>query len=181
MTTTLSYTSTNPHIESLETVFADSQSPVEFLVIAHNDSQMVQSLSKAMNNASIAVLEVSQDTWDFDGQQLTEAIEWALQQDDLKNVYLVGYFQPSQTSIVDQDSQPQSSFDKLLAGVRQSTNQIQTAQAQFASHVQKLAQIPVVHNRCANDELAVHGLAYRADGGVFLAYDAENDTFHTIG
>lgn len=186
MTTTLFSATSNPHIAALETVFTDVTKPVEWLVIAHNDPQMLRSLSSALTGESAAVLQVSQDTWDFEDGNLAEAIEWALQQDHLKNVLLAGSSQAggseSRASLVSSKT-PQGGKDgyaRLLAGVHFNNARNRAAQERFAGHVQRMSQIPVVHNRLSNGELAVYGLFYRTDSGLFAAYDAEAGTFRAL-
>ncbi len=90
MTTTLLSTTANAHIAALESVFSQATTPVQWLVIAHNESRLVNSLSSALAGESAAMLQVSQDTWDFKGKELAETIEWALQQGEIKNLVLVG-------------------------------------------------------------------------------------------
>ena len=185
MTTTFPTTSTNQHIESLETNFAEANTAIEWLVIAHNDSRMVRSLSRALSGQSAAVLEVSQDTWDFDGHELPETIEWALQQVAVKNLVLAGHSQAggraSRASLAAPDKgAEQANHDRLIAGVQRWNAQNRDAQKKFASQVRRMTQIPVVHSRWANGELAVYGLFYRAESGLFLSYDAEQDDFQPL-
>jgi len=184
MTTTLSNTSTNSHIALLESVFAQAKTPVEWLVIAHNDSRMIQSLSASMTGESVAILELSQDLWATEEQELVETIEWALQQGSVGNLLFAGHSQPggskSRASLVDEGGKTQSSYGRLLAGVRRSNAQIQNAQQKIAAQVQRMSQVPVVHSRWVNAELTIYGLFYRAEDGVFLAYDADNDKFRPL-
>lgn len=186
MTTTFSAPTTNPHIAALETLFAEATMPIEWLVIAHNDSLMLRSLSSALAGEAAAVLEVSQHEWDFEGEQLPETIEWALQQGQLKHLMLVGNSQAggpsSRASLVasEETGGNESGCAKLLAGVERNHARTRDAQQRFASHVQQMLQIPVVHHRWSSGELAVYGLFYRADSGLFLAYDMNANSFHAL-
>jgi len=183
MIATLRTASTNPHIAELEAVFDEATKPIEWLVIAHNDSRMLKSLFAALNGESAALLEVSQDTWNF-GKELSETIEWALQQGEIKNLVLVGNSQAggaeSRASLAAPPKVDESGYAKLLAGVKQLNAQNRDTQERFASLVQQMSQIPVVHNRWSSDELAIYGLFYRAESGLFLAYDARTDTFSAL-
>ena len=181
MIRSLSNALANTHIESLEAVFSESKTAIEWLVIAHNDSRMMRSLSDALSRESAAVLEVSQDTWDFGGDELPEAIEWALRQGKVKNVVLVGHSQAggsaSRASLVASTTKAEirSGNERLIAGVQLANAHNRDAQARFALLVRQMSQIPVVHSRCANGELATYGLFYRAESGLFLAYNGEQD------
>ncbi len=186
MTTTFSTTTTNPFIAALETVFGEATKPIEWLVIAHNDPRMLRSLSSALTGESAAVVEISQDAWDFEGKHLPETIEWALQQGAIKNLVLVGNSQAggseSRAALVASEATNggQDGYAKLLAGVQRNNARNHQAQERFAAHVQQMSQIPVLHNRWSSGELAVCGLFYRAESGLFLAYDADADTFHPL-
>lgn len=183
MSTAFPTTANNPHIAALEHVFAKSNDTIEWLVITHNDSKMLRSLHFALGDESAAVLEVSQDTWDFEGKQLAETIEWALQQSEIKNLVLVGNSDAkgpeSRASLVASKSNAalEDGYGKLLAGVQSKNARRLEAQERLAANVQQASQIPVVHNRWSNGELAVHGLFYRAETGFFMAYNTETDSF----
>ena len=90
MNTALMNSTSNPHIADLEASFNKTTKPVDWLVIVHKDAQTSRLLSPALVGESAAVLEVSQDKWDFSDNDLLETIEWALQQGHLKNLVLVG-------------------------------------------------------------------------------------------
>jgi carbonic anhydrase len=188
MTTAYAIKTANSYIEQLDAVFSEASKPCEYLIIAHNDSRILQSLARVLPGESAAVLEVPQDTWEHQWRQLSETIEWALQQGKIKHVVLVGHSQPggpaSRAALLTAEtggqSTRQSSYDCLLDRVRQANARNQDAQQRFASHVQAMSQIPVVHNRWVNDELAVHGLFYRVESRLFLAYDPDEDRFRPL-
>ncbi|MFT5526100.1 MAG: carbonic anhydrase, partial [Pirellulaceae bacterium] len=54
------------------------------------------------------------------------------------------------------------------------------AQSRFSVQVRQMFQIPVVHSRCENGELATYGLFYRAESGLFLVYDFEQDNYRPL-
>ncbi len=89
MTSTLSTTSSNPLTAKLKLAFGQTATPVQWLVVAHNDTRLIRTLESALPDESAVVLEVSQESWDFD--QLGEAIEWAMMNGDLQNLVLVGH------------------------------------------------------------------------------------------
>jgi len=177
---------TNRYIQTLEAVLAKSKTAVHWLVIAHNDSRMVHSLSSALSRESAAILEISADTWDFEDDELSEMIEWALQQGEIRHLVLAGHSQAGGTAIQAQlvssnmEGESHGSFNRLVAGVQRTKTHNQEAQQKFATHVQQMSQLSVVTNRWANAELAVSGLFYRAESGLFLAYDPNENIFHPL-
>ena len=188
MSTTISTTTTNPHIEALEMILDEAPTPVEWLVIAHNDPQMLRSLSSALSGQSAAVLEVSEDTWDLSGQELSETIQWALERCEINNLVVVGHSQTggvgSQASFVAAQTELETEFEsghnRLIAGVQRANARNRAAQERFARQVQQMLQIPIVDDRCSKGELTVCALFYRAESGLFLTYNASADTFHAL-
>ncbi|MFK8111908.1 MAG: carbonic anhydrase [Rubripirellula sp.] len=179
-------TTINKHIESLETAFAESAATVDWLVIAHSDALMLRCLASALSGESAAVLALPQPVWEFDGGEFTGAIEWAIQQGNIKNLLLVGHSQAggttSRVSIVSSDAKqtPQNDYGKLLASVGKKNEENQIARSEFASQVQEFCQIPGVRQQQADGELTVHGLFYCAESGLFLAYEAETGKYRAL-
>ena len=187
MIRTLTKKNTNTHIAALEYVLAKAQRPVQWLVIAHNDARLVRSVSSALKGQSAAVLEVSQDTWDFEDKEFVEAIEWAMQQEDIRQLVLVGSSQAggaaSRASLVSDgvDVQGKVGYERLLANVKQKSIRSAEAQEEFAGQVQQLSQLPILHDKVSNQELELYGLLYRPETGLFSHYDADKDTFQVLG
>lgn len=186
MNLTLSETSSNSYIVALESVLTHATQPLESLVIAPNDPKMLSALKMALNNEFAVVLEVSQDVWDFDGKELPQAIEWALEQTDLDQLVLVEHTlagrRQSRASIAASEAihSRHDSYQKLVNGVHLNNSRNRAAQDRLAVQVRQVLQIPLVANRCSTGELGVHGLVYRADSGLFLAYDTDYDAFHPL-
>jgi carbonic anhydrase len=186
MTSTISEITCNPHISALETALADAKKTIEFLVIAHNDPEMLSALSSAFAGESAVVLEISQNVWDFEGNQLPEAIEWALEVFDIRHLVLAGHTlaggplsRGSLTASATNKSE-QDSYGKLIAGARFNNVRNRPAKDRLALQVKQLLELPIVKNRCRNGELSVYGLLYRAESGLFMAYDTNQDTFKPL-
>ena len=186
MVTSFSTTTTNPLIAALENAFAEATQPIEWLVITQNDSRMLRSLAPALPRGSAAYLEVPQDAWDFEGKHLPETIEWAFQQADIKHLVLMGNSHaersPSQASAHSSRANAvrEAGRGKLLAGVQLSTARGRDNQMQFATHIHRMLRIPILNSRWSGGELAVYGLFYRAEVGLFLAYDVNADAFRPL-
>lgn len=185
MTTSIATSTTNPQISALKSVFHNAARPIQWLVVTHNDPQSRQMLLSALSNTSAAILEISQDTWDFQGQQFMETIDWVFEQGEIKHIVLVGNSQAiggtSRACSPDNAADAgETGYAKLVAGVRRQSAQNRKGLQSFASHVQQLSQIPAVHRRWSSNQLTVNGLYCRAESGVVLAYDPDADTFHPL-
>lgn len=188
MTTTLPSRKTNPHIEALQTVFDNSATTIEWLIITHNAPQLVRSLEAALSGCSAAVLQLSEDTWEFRDSELTEGIHWALQRSGIRNLVLVGHSHASgnqtRASLVapclEVEGELQNSYSRLVSGARLTSSRNQNTQRRFALQFQQMSKIPMVQDRLSSGELALYGLLYRAEDGLFLAYEAESEGFHPL-
>lgn len=179
----------NVHLTAIQAAFSEATSQVEWLVIAHNDSHLIKSLHEALAGTSAAVLEVSQDRWDFTGSDLPEAIQWALDQGGVSNLVLVGHAHAggadARLSFVEPgspegDAADHSGYRRLVGGVQRSGQHNRSAQNRFAEQLKQLQELPAANSRQQDGELSVYGLFYRDESGLFLLYDAENDSFHPL-
>jgi carbonic anhydrase len=186
MAATLATIPCNPHIMALETALAAATRPVEWLVIAHNDPRMLSTLRSALAGESAAVLEVSQELWDFDGRQIPETIEWALTQTPIRHLVLAGHTlagsptSRASLSAIAPRNGGQESYSKLLTGAQRNNARNHAAQERMAMQFQQLCQIPLVDARCSSGELHLYALLYRSDSGLFLAYDSHQEQFHPL-
>lgn len=186
MSPVLSKTTPNAYIATLDFVLSEATHPIECLVVAHNDPKMLAALRTALANEGAVILEVSQDIWDLDGKQLSEAVEWMLEKTDLKQLVLVGHSlaggPQSRASLAASASKNggEDGYKKLLNGVYLNNTRNHAAQERLAMQVQRMSRIPCVASRYTAGELSVHGLLYRVESGVFLAYDTNHDEFRPL-
>ncbi|MEZ6050774.1 MAG: hypothetical protein R3C02_05180 [Planctomycetaceae bacterium] len=186
MSSMLSNSSTNEHIIAIESAFDRADSPVRWLVITHHDLRLISKLSTALMGQSAAMLQISQDAWDFKRMEFVETVEWALLQGEVENLVLLGTSQAvgSSMRIGLTDSKMGSGYDagegKLVTKVMQNIDRTRRALDVFSDHLQNLMQIPVVNSAWRDGELNVYGLFYRAESGSFLRYDADLDGFQPL-
>lgn len=186
MTTTFASTNRNTYIAALESAFDQSTLPVEWLVIAHNDSRLLNALSKALIGEPAAVLQVAQDTWDCAHQELANAIEWALQRGEVKNLIIAGSSHAaaavSRASLVPPKSidEADDSYGKLIVGIHRHNTQSREIEECFARQVEQISQIPSVQSHWQDRRLGVYGLFYRAESGLFFNYDKDTRTFQLL-
>jgi carbonic anhydrase len=147
---------------------------------------MLSALRSALAGEAAVFLEVSQDTWDFEGGQLRETVEWALEQTQIRHLMLVGHSQSggprSRVSLAAAESRDvtQGGYGRLVAGVQENNARHRAAQDRLAIHVRQMSDIPLVRDRYSDGELALYSLIYRAENGIFLAYDRQEDQFHPL-
>lgn len=185
MSTTLSPKTGNSYVAALSKIFDEATTPIRWLVISHNDPQMIRSLSASMANEAVAFLHLSQDTWNFDDDEFIDAIHWALEQDSITNIVLAGSSQAAGSDISVSMTQPdlrqaENGYAKLLAGVKLQNTRNREASRMFGSQAKQFLQIPVVHNARTKEQLQVHGLFYRVESGLFLAFDFEASEFRPL-
>jgi len=187
MTATLSVKTLNPYITAVEAALHGETTPAQWLAIVHNDSRLKSTLPADWAGASAALLPVSQDHWDFRPEgQLAEAITWALQQGEIDSLLLVGSSQvggailPSLCAAPGTKSAVALGYGRLLAGTARRQAQNRHAQERFADQFEQLLQIRGVQIRSREGSLTVHGLFYRDESGLFLAFDPENRTFRAL-
>lgn len=181
MNSMLTDTTTDGHIATLETAFQLAETPVQWLVISHDDQRMINSLASAFKGESAAMLPLSQDMWEFTSRQFTETVEWALQRDEVENLVLAGSSQvagrmsdvPSTGSCDNHDS-------SIVARVQRHNARSQAMQEAFAKQIQQLSLIPIVHSRWRSGMLGIYGLYFRAECGVFMQYDVKKEAFSPL-
>ncbi|MFG0255216.1 MAG: hypothetical protein ACF787_08965, partial [Rhodopirellula sp. JB053] len=171
-------------IASLASTFESAASPIEWLIITHNDPQLLRSLASAFEEESVAFLPISQDSWDSDDVDLEEAIAWAMRQTKITNLLLVGDSQaaaePSTFKSRWGSEQESGGYARLLAGAQRKCADDRRAREELAGHIDRLRAMPVVRERLLCGVLAVNGLYYRCESGLFLAYDSDAERFEPL-
>ncbi len=182
--------SSNPFVSQLEPLL-QVKTPPGWLVIAHSDHQMIQRISRALDEQAL-LLAVPQSSWDWKDGHLAEAITWALDTHSIDRLMLVGHSQgvlhPTEARLVGgtaprevvRDLSRESNYDRLLAGVHQTQTQLQHAEQAFADQFTRLSQLAGVHARAKAGSLQMQGLFYLADSGVFLVLDADRQVYYSL-
>ena len=77
--------------------------------------------------------------------------------------------------------EPVQTGEAFSAAIRRTNAQNREARERLAAHVQQLLQIPAVRLQSSRGDLAVFGLLYQAESGVFFTYDVATDSFRPLG
>ncbi len=186
MTTTLSSQNVNKYINTLELISGARDHSIDCLVIVHDDANLSNALSEALQGSPSAILEIPQDKWDFTKKEFTEAITWAIQKLEIQQLLLVGNVNESALNKVSSVSSTPTlksvpGFHKLLAGVRNYIDYNCRARERFVKHVEQMTLIPQAEGRWLNGALSICGLLYQSENRLFLAYDAAKRTFEPLG
>lgn len=173
-----------PNATLLENAFRTATRPINWLVITHNDPQLLHALKSGMKDESAAFLTVSQESWDFEDPEFAEAIDRGLHQADIQQLLLVGG--PRAVPSFDHSVQPETAqeattgYAKLLAGAKLVNKRDRQSREWLAQQTKMLLRVPAVHTRWSNGKLDVTGLYHRSESGLFLAYDVNRDRYHAL-
>ncbi|MBS1808193.1 MAG: hypothetical protein JST84_08380 [Acidobacteria bacterium] len=182
----------NPYIHQIrQTLQRNQPGAVDWLVLAHNDSQLLSRVDAAFSDSVLAVIALPQSHWQLDELRISEAIDWAIQKLGVKGVLVVGHSQSEVTEDTIRllggkvknrryplDVAPKSY--SLLDRVRKTQLRAEGLQRQLAGHIEKLCRLTVVQSHMIRHQLQLHGLFYRAESDMFYAYDLQKRNFRPL-
>ncbi|TWU29994.1 hypothetical protein [Bythopirellula polymerisocia] len=182
MITTRAHAPESIFVDSRFEILDNSSASIETLVIALDDPYLIRCLRESLSNESAALLPISEDSLNQDGQSLAQEIERALHKLDLSSIVFVGHSMSRWACRkgVSSSTGGNGDFSSVISGVKHFQSQSQESQKRFVSQFQQLAEIPVIASRVNCEELAISGLFYRAESGLFLAYDPALDQFQPL-
>jgi carbonic anhydrase len=180
----------NVHIDNLKSALEEAgPAELDYVVLAHPDNRMVAKLQKAFENSSIAVVSLPQNCWALDDASMSEFVEWTLSETTAKGIVLVGHSQggtPSEaiqvcpTGQVLPANQSSNRVGSLKSRVSQARECVKANEEHFVAELKCLqGKVSLQNGRVANPDF-VQGLFYRAESGVFCAYDSEAKQFHAL-
>ncbi|MBL8206779.1 MAG: hypothetical protein JNM09_21280 [Blastocatellia bacterium] len=183
----------NPYIHQIRQSLKYTQPvAVDWLVLAHNDTQLLAQLDEAFPESVLAVLALPQHRLQMNDALMAELVEWAIAELGVKGVLLVGHSQgelpEAQVKLLggkvktqtrnwdDPLTASNSLLDRLMKGQLQATR----LQDQLAEQMERLSQMEVVQNHQFRDQIQLHGLFYRQESGIFYAYDQRQRGFKPL-
>lgn len=181
----------NPYIYQLQqTLQRDQPAAIDWLVLAHHDSQLLSRLDKAFPDSVVAVIALPQSRWQFEEQWIAETVEWALAELRVQGLLLIGHSQSEVDTEpikllggpfrrTDRTDTHASSFS-LLDKSRKVQARIEILQQQLTGQLEKLCHLRGVQTRLTHQQLQMHALFYRAESGLFYAYDLEQEKFNPL-
>ncbi len=180
---------TNHHLTSLQSLFADQHAKLDWLVIAHNDPVMTGRLDDVVRGKRAAMLKINQQHWELAGTELPEAVEWSIDQAGVQHLLIVGHSQadvrpPEATWMGDGidilQSESPTGYNRLLAGASRVQTEIQQVKDHFAAQIDNLCGREQLQAALVAGRLQLHALFYLATSGTFLIYEPASRTFKPV-
>ncbi len=168
-----------------------NQPAINWLVIAHDDSRMLDQLRSAVGQSGMVVVALPQSLWGGEYESLQEIAQWATSQLQLKGILLVGHSQSgiceNTVQVVtgpanDEDSKarPMNRVSSLFSRVQEAQARVASCERHFRNHLEQLIQLAGGPVDSSSAEVELRGLFYRAESGVFCAYDVVNGNFRPL-
>ena len=167
------------------------QTAIEWLVIAHDDSRMLDQLRSALGGAGMAVVALPQSLWGCECESIKSIADWAISELNLKGILLVGH---SQSGICENTVQvvtggetepasttsPVNRVSSLFSRVQQAQSRIASCERHFRRHLEQLIQMAGGPSNTSAPEVELRGLFYRAESGVFCSCDVVSGSFRPL-
>jgi predicted esterase YcpF (UPF0227 family) len=185
------YISANSHIDNLKNQLAlTNTSQLDYLILAHPDQSMISQLQKVYQAQNVAIIGMAQNYWQMDSESMSELVQWVLSETSAKGILLVGHSQggtPAETvqvctsgQISLANHQPSNRISSFMDRVKNVQSCCKKNEEHFVAELNSLKdQVSVQGGRVTNPEL-VQGLFYRAESGLFCAYDPEACQFEAL-
>lgn len=183
----------NPYIHKIRQSLSCAQPlAVDWLVLSHNDTQMLAQLEEAFPDAVLAVLSLPPNRLQTVDEKLIELVEWAVAELGIKGVMLVGHSQQEmfeeQVKLLGSKASRMSpreveslvSYPSFLDRMKAAQQQAAMMQEYVANLIDNLSQITLKHGHKLCAQIRLHGLFYRAESGIFYAYDQQQRSFTAL-
>lgn len=173
----------NLHVQNLRQLVQQSDGPISCAVFADDDPVLLRQLSEAFKKESAAIIPAPQILWSGGEYALQEAAVWSIEEAAITCLVLVG-----NSGAGDGVSEPmltaQAGLGEAeqgpLASARTAATKRRVAEEYFSKHVEALLNIPEISVRLVRGSLTLHCLFYRAESGVFSAYDPWHGSFRAL-
>jgi hypothetical protein len=173
----------NLHLQRLKEVCMQSDVPVSWVVFADDDPVMLRRLAAALQRESAVILPIPQALWEADGALLKDAILWLIGETGSCNLVLVGNSAagvPVSEPFVAGQSVRREMTEDLFTQVQRAQRLKAQVEEHFARQISSLLAVPEIDLAVARGTLRMHALYYRAESGVFAAYDPRTRSFRVL-
>jgi hypothetical protein len=175
------------YLSSLQSLVQDQQEEMDWLVITHDDPQVVRRMSNAIEGKEAVMIQVPQSRWDLSNGDLANTISWSIAQGKIRHLLLAGYSAAAESSEDaaehvggDSSRTGASAYGRLVAGAKKMRHQIQQSKNDFVWRVGRLESIPEVREAIDSGQLELHLLFYVEESGTFLTFDRSSGEFLPI-
>ncbi len=180
-------TTANPYIHQIRQSLSHTQPlAVDWLVLAHNDTQLLAQLDEAFPDNVLAVVALPPNRLQIDDARVTELVEWAIAELGVKGVLLVGHSHAESPEAQIQllggkaktlaRNEGESSSNSLMERLKKAQIQAARMQEQVAEQIERLSRLTAMWR----EQIQFHGLFYRAESGIFYAYDQHQHSFKPL-
>jgi hypothetical protein len=179
----------NPYITQIRQSLQQTQAvAIDWLVLAHNDAQLLSELDEAFPESALAVIALPQNRWQSEDELLTEVVDWAVCELGVKGVVMVGHSQggmPEQQvkllgGKVKTSKPATTATNSLLERLKQAQLHSLSTQYYFAEQIERLRRATVIENRLTQNQMQLRGLFYRGESGTFCVYDQQRRDFKPL-
>lgn len=173
----------NLHLQRMKEVCSQTDRPISWVVFADDDPAMLRRLAGALQRESAVIFPIPQALWEADGALLEDAILWLLGERGSCNVVLVGNSAAgvpvSEPFFAGQSVRIETTQD-LFTQVQRAQSLKAQVEEHFARQVGSLLAVPEIDLAVARGTLRMHALYYRAESGVFAAYNPRACSFRAL-
>lgn len=173
----------NLHVQNLRQLVEKSERHISCAVFADDDPALLRQLREAFRKESGAIIPAPQILWGGGEYALQEAVVWSIEEAAITCLVIVGnsaaggaVSEPTLTSQTGLDEAEQGP----LASARNAATKRRLAQEHFMQQVHGLLNTPEISVRLAKGTLTLQCLFYRAESGVFSAYDPWDGSFRAL-
>lgn len=173
----------NLHVRKLKQLVEQSERHISCAIFADDDPALLRQLREAFSKESGAIIPAPQVLWGAGEYALQEAAVWSVEEAAVNCLVLVG-----NSAAGDAASEPtlteQTGVDETeqgpLASARTAATKRRLAEEHFSQHVQALLNSPEIRAPLAKGKLTLYCLFYRAESGMFSAYDPASGSFRAL-
>lgn len=176
----------NPYINSIRLTLGRTQkTEADWLILAHNDPQLLARLNSAFPDNKVAMLPLPQTCWHRNNKMMAEVAAWAIRELNVKGVLLVGHSQggaPEEKIWPAARNQTRrlSASSSFIERVTNAQIQVAHAQAHFMEQAESLSRTVAIESQLTQKQTSFYGLFYRGESDAFFAYDRRQRSFNPL-
>lgn len=176
----------NPYINIIRLTMGRTQkTEADWLILTHNDPQLLARLNGAFPDNKVAMLPLPQNCWHRNNKMMAEVVAWAMRELNVKGVLLVGHSQggaPEEKIWPAARNQTKrlSASSSFIERVTNAQSQVARAQAYFTEQAESLSRTVAIESQLTQKNVPFYGLFYRGESDAFLAYDRRQRSFKLL-
>ena len=170
----------NLYMQRMKEVCSQADVPISWAVFADDDPVMLRRLAGALQREAAVILPIPQYLWAAGDDLIKESILWISGERGIGDLVLVGNsaagISVSEPFVAGQPARRENT-EELITRVHRVQRLRAQIEENFAKQVSSLLATPEIVRAVARGTLRMHALYYRAESGVFAAYDPQTSSF----